>query len=151
MRTLTVLIFTLIIVTSCQNGKISQLNKRIIALEEQNAELRDSLNRNEYRKIISSGLVGMPHGKNVIANQSNMFTFFLQTQQRFPDYNIYQITRNGTEEKRTLLYENYNQSTFEFDFVPKSDKDLSFELLAEFDLDSIKVLIPSIINTSMNN
>ena len=141
MRNITLFAIILILTTSCENHKIIELNNRINELENLNAKLTDSLNRNEYLKVISSELIGIPQKNILIPNEPNKFTFLLPSNQKFPEYNVYRITKNGNEEKRELLYESYKESRFEFNFIPKSDNDNSFELLAEFDLDSIKVQI----------
>lgn len=142
MKNLIRISFILILTTSCQNQNIEELNSRISELENLNTKLIDPLNRNEYEKIMASELIGIPDKNQLIPNQPNKFIFSLPTIQKIHEYNVYRITRNGDEEVRELLYEKYTESRFEFDFIPKTDKEKSFELLAEFDLDSIKIHIP---------
>ncbi|SFN37601.1 hypothetical protein SAMN04487989_10115 [Bizionia echini] len=149
MKNITLIVIILILGTSCQNQKIAELNNQITELEDLNTELTDSLNRYDYLKVISSELIGIPDNTNLVPNQPNKFIFLLPTIQKFPEYNVYRITKNGNEEVRELLYENYKESRFEFNFIPKNENDKSFELLAEFDLDSIKVQIPGIIDMTL--
>ena len=149
MKNITLIATILILGTSCENQKITELNNRVSELENLNTKLIDSLNRIEYLKVISSELIGIPDKNNLIPNQPNKFIFLLPTAQKFPEYNVYRITKNGNEEVRELLYENYKDSRFEFNFIPKNKDDQSFELLAEFDLDSITVQIPGMIDMTL--
>ncbi|PWI31414.1 hypothetical protein DI383_01735 [Flavobacteriaceae bacterium LYZ1037] len=136
--------------TSCKNKKIEELNNRISELETINLKLRDSINQSIYMRIISSELIGIPNKNNLIPNKPNKFTFIFPSIQKFPEYSVYRLTKNGDEEIRELLYENHKESKFEFNFIPKDDKDNSFELLTEFDLDSIIVQIPGKIDMSIS-
>jgi len=149
MRNIKLLILISFVCASCQNEKISELNKQVSELRNLNTKLKDSLAKIDYQKVISTDLVGIPHEKKMMPGTSNKFSFFLRTQQKFPNYNVYRITKEGSDEKRELLIKDHDQSKFQFDFIPKSNEDLSFELLAEFDLDSIKVLVSGIIDMSM--
>lgn len=98
---------------------------------------------------MSSELIGISHKNKFAPNESNKFSFIFSSKQKILEYNLYRIERNGEEEKRELLYEKITDSKFDFNFVPKTDKEKSFELLAEFNLDSIKVLIPAIIDMTL--
>ena len=150
MKHLTLILISLVFLTSCGNKKVEELNKRISELENQNTKLINSLNNSKYLRVLSSDLIGIPHKNNLTTNQANKFTFLFSSIQKLPKYNVYQITKNGNEELRELLFENLTDSRFEYNFIPKSNKDKSFELLAEFDLDSIRVDIPSSIDMSLN-
>ena len=149
MKNLILVVIILILTTSCENKEVAELNSRLSKLEIQNAKLTDSLNRIEYEKIMASALYGIPDNIKMVPNQANRFNFLFHSTENIHPYNVYRITKNGNEEVRELIYENHKKSIFEFDFVPETDKDKSFELLAVFDLDSIKVLIPGSIDMSL--
>ena len=62
--------------------------------------------------------------------------------QKLPKYKVYAITETKGEKSKTLIYDNYTESEFEYNFIPKNVKDNSFEIKAFFPLDSILVEIP---------
>lgn len=149
MRNSILALLIIILASSCQDQNIKALTDRINILERENVKLADSLNRSTYLKVMSTELVGIPDKNKLTPNQPNRFTFILTTRQEFPAYNVYLITREDDEEIRELLYENYKESRFEFNFIPKDATEKSFELLAQFDLDSITVNIPAVVDMGL--
>ncbi len=142
-------LLVLIFVISCDDSKIKNLNNRISYLEAVNKNLRDSLNNVAYMRIISSELIGIPEKSVLIPNQPNKFTFMLKDlHQDLPEYSVYLITKDGKKEEKELLYKNIKKPEFEFNFIPKDEKEKSFELSAEFDLDSVEVRISGAIDMS---
>ena len=131
MKNIFLLSLILIFATSCQKEKISELNNRISELENLNKQLIDSLNRQDYMKVISTELIGIPEKNNLIPNQPNRYMFLLPTIEKFPEYNVYRITKNGNEKVRELLYENYKESRFEFNFIPKNKNDKSLSRVSK--------------------
>ena len=146
MKKYILILFGLIFIFSCDSVKIDEMNDRIFELEKLNKELVDSINELNHKRVISSQLVGISEKNDLTINQSNKFMFLFSSSEKLPDYNVYEIVQKGEDRERKLLYENLNSSNFMFEFTPKDEFDKSFVLLAEFDLDSIKVQIPGVMN-----
>ena len=145
MKNIITFLFSFILITSCRDNRIEKLNNRIYELEVLNKRLLDSLSKNTYKRIINSTLWGISEKKNLSVNEPNKFKFVFSSLQELPEHNIYAITKKGGKKSRTLIYESYTKSQFEYDFIPKNKKDNSFEIEALFNLDSIIVEIPSVI------
>lgn len=146
MKKLLLVIFYLTTIISC-NDKNEVLNYRISQLELENQILRDSLNQIEYRKILNSELIMIPQNSEIKLNESNSIIGMLVEHQSYQDYNIFMrdTTLYNTEPERELLFKNYSDYKFEFDYKPKSKNDNWVHILAEFDLDTVKIKIPGII------
>ena len=141
----TFLTFLVLILTcSCNNIENEELNSRITELENLNKTLTDSLNKIEFDRIINSQLIALPYEKNIIPNKPNKLNYWFHSNIDFPKYNVYRITKNGNEDVKEMIYENYNKSSFDFEFIPKTNKESRIELLIEFNLNGKKVKIPSV-------
>lgn len=139
-----------ILLTSCENKKITELNTKILELKKQNKILSDSLSKHDYSNLINSELLGIPHNDNLVPNQENKFTFFFTQDKTLPKYNLYQIVKSGDTEKRKLILENHDKSRFDFNFIPKTKDESEFDLRAIFDLDSVTIEINAGINMNLS-
>ncbi len=139
MKKITIVFLILVSIISCENGKIEKLNNRISELEKLNKKLSDSLNKVTHNRLINSNLWGIPEHKDLKINKPNKFKFVFSSIQELPKYKVYAIT--GKERLKTLIYDDYTKSEFEYDFIPKNEKDNSFEVKAFFLLDSAVVEI----------
>lgn len=142
MKNIIPLLFILILITSCENKKIEELNNKISKLEKLNKKLSDSLSKKTYNRLINSNLWGISEKNDLIINKPNKFKFVFSSIQKLPEYNIYAVTKKGNKKSSTLIYEKYTASEFEYDFIPENKKDNSFEIQALFSLDSILIEIP---------
>ncbi|WP_271784924.1 hypothetical protein [Aquimarina algiphila] len=145
MKNLFLIILSLSLFFSCSD-ETAKLNNRISELEQENKILIDSINKIEYNKIINSELIMIPHSNKLKVNEVNKITGLLVEHQKFKDFNIFKrdTTLYTSEPERELMFKNYSNYRFEFDYTPKTKKDNWIHILAEFDLDSIKVKIPGI-------
>ncbi|WP_299002511.1 hypothetical protein [uncultured Tenacibaculum sp.] len=148
MKRTIIILFTLILLTSCQNKEIKKLNDKIFELEKLNKKLSDSLKNRTYKKLINSNLWGISENNNLMINKPNKFKFVFSSIQKLPEYNIYAVTNKKGKKTRTLIYENYTDAEFEYNFIPENDKDSSFEIEALFVFDTIAIEIPGKINMS---
>lgn len=137
-----IIFLTLILTASCESGRIEKLNNRISELEGLNKKLSDSLNRVTYERLINSTLWGIPENKELKINEPNKFKFIFSSIQELPNYKVFAITGKEGNKSKTLIYNDYTKSEFEYNFIPKNEKDNSFEVKAFFPLDSILVEIP---------
>jgi hypothetical protein len=130
---------------SCSDETL-KLNSRILQLEQENKTLIDSIDKIEYNKIVNSELIMLPHSNKLKVNEVNKITGLLVEHQTFKDFNIFErdTTLYTSEPEKKLIFKNYSNYRFEFDYIPKTKKDNWIHILAEFDLDSIKVKIPGI-------
>ncbi|AUC84829.1 hypothetical protein CW731_05765 [Polaribacter sp. ALD11] len=142
MKNIITLLFMLVLITSCGNKKIEKLNNKISELEKLNKILLDSLSNKTYNRLINSNLWGISEKNDLIINKPNKFKFVFSSIQKLPKYNIYAVTKKGGKKSSTLIYENYTESEFEYDFIPENKKDNSFQIQALFALDSILIEIP---------
>ncbi len=145
MKRMIKVLLILVLITSCESKKVNELNNRIFELEKLNKKLNDSLKRNSYKRLISSQLFGISEKNSLELNKLNRFKFMFSSLQTMPKYNVYKITKDGDKEKRTLIYEDYTKSHFEYNFTPKNKSENSFELKALFFLDTVAIEIPGVI------
>jgi hypothetical protein len=148
MKNIITILFAFILITSCKDNRVEKLNNRISELEILNKKLLDSLSRNTHSRLLNSVLWGIPEKKDLSANKPNNFKFIFSSLQKLPAYNVYAITKKGDKKSSVLIYENHIESQFEYNFIPKNEKDNSFEIKTLFNLDSIVVEIPGVINIS---
>ncbi|WP_299626851.1 hypothetical protein [uncultured Tenacibaculum sp.] len=141
-----IILFTFILFNSCQNKEIERLNNKIFELKKLNKKLSDSLKKRTYKKLINSNLWGIPENNNLAINKPNKFKFVFSSIQKLPEYNIYAVTNRKGKKTRTLIYENYTDAEFEYNFIPENDKDNSFKIEALFVFDTIAIEIPGKIN-----
>ncbi|WP_064966178.1 hypothetical protein [Tenacibaculum ovolyticum] len=142
MKNIITVLSILTLIISCENKKIEELNNKIYELDRLNKKLTDSLNRSVYERITYSELYGISEENDLIANKPNKFKFVFSSVKKLPKYNIYAITKKGGKKTTTLIYEDYTESQFEYDFIPENKTDNSFEIKALFPLDSVVVEIP---------
>lgn len=125
---------------SIQNSReVENLLDRISHLEAQNKMLQDSIERNEQEFLTSQILIGISDDPILKVGKKNNIVMLLQTfGRKLPKYEIFKID-DGKEIK---VGEN-DGTRFNYEFIPKSIKDNSPELLVKVPYDGKIITIPS--------
>ena len=137
----------LILFVSCNSDRIKNLESQITSLQQENQVLKDSINQMDYSRINSSRVVMIPFKSDLKLNESNRFMGLLFQDVKFPEYNLYEVSKDSNGQiKKRLVQEKITSSKFYYDSKPHSLLDNSIELVLEFDLDSIKTMLPASIS-----
>ena len=130
---------------SCGNQE--KLEKQISDLENQNRILLDSLENLAVSQIYSSELIILPETTDLKLHEKNKLFGLLVEHQKFLKYNLYRVdtTYHTSGAKRELIASGLTDYQFEFEYVPEKKNDNWIHILAEFDLDSVKIQIPGIV------
>lgn len=123
------LILSSLILISCNENKIDQLNSQIAELENKNSILLDSINK--LNKVNSYTLIGLPHLKNYKVGQPGKITFYIHEFKNFNDIKVFEISDDG--KKSDLIKEGIKESNFEIEFTPKTINDKKVMIQAEFE------------------
>lgn len=122
---------------SCNN---SELTQEIEQLKKENITLKDSLERLNHSKIVSSELLLIPHTLSFKLNQKNTVSGIFYQNTVFLPYDLFLADENFKfEEKDKINYRLQKDNKFEFDFIPKKREDETVRVVAVFDLDTVKV------------
>lgn len=141
-KSITLLSIITVILSSCNQQKISELNSEIAALKTQNKILEDSISKNELNNIYSFHILGTTKKKSLKVNEKAEINFVFGYRNHIKNYNVYRLT-GDKESVRELILENQNISEFKYSHIPTDITDNRIKLLTVFDLDSIEIEIPA--------
>lgn len=138
------LIIVAICLFSCNQQKIQELHNEISELKELNKQLTDSLENNLKQQILHSSAIGFPSMYTSKVNELNEinFAFCLSSDQPFPEYDVYRIVNEDTNEKELILSKQ-NKASFSYPFTPKTPEDTTVLLLLEFNINGTKIEMPT--------
>ena len=139
------LLYLILLCVSCGNQE--KLENRITDLENQNKVLLDSLEKLAVLQVYSSELVLLPEDTDLKLHEKNKIFGLLVEHQKYLKYDLYRVdtTHHTSGAKRELIASGLTDYQFDFEYVPEKKKDNWIHILAEFDLDSVKVQIPGIV------
>ncbi|CAL2102078.1 conserved protein of unknown function [Tenacibaculum sp. 190130A14a] len=137
-------IVLLVLSTVFINCNTNKLEGELEILKKENKELRDSINKLNYAKILSSEMIILPSKEKVggqkfdglLCNRLNEFSF-----------DLYQLdTLHYTKGvKKREIFTNHSSPQFQIEVDRSLIKNKTLYLLAEYDLDSIKIQVPGIL------
>lgn len=137
-----VLLILSVVLINCNTDK---LEGELEILKKENKELRDSINTLNYSRVLSSEMIILPSkGKDgeqkfdgLLYNRLDKFSFDL--------YQLDTLHYAKGVQKREI-FRNHSSSQFQIEEVDRSlIKNETLYLLAEYDLDSIKIQVPGIL------
>ena len=132
----------IILVMSCENKKVHELEAKINELKEFNTKLTDSIHKMKIEKLTSLLLVGIPKNNKLIPGKPIEYNFVFHSIQDLPPFNVYVF--NDKKENK-IIYEDYKKSRFTYNFIPETKEDQSFNLKAFFSLGTSVIEIPALI------
>lgn len=132
---------TIMLLASCNN---KNLESKIEELKQINEALKDSISKINYNKIISSEMIILPSK----VEGDNKFDAMIYNQLKGFNYDLYQLdtfhyVKNVTKK---IIMKNSSFSQFQVKIDKNLIKNNTLYLLAEYNLDSIKVQIPGVLN-----
>jgi len=151
MKNLITIFTCLILLSSCQDDKIRELNIQISQLEDLNKKLTDSINKTDFEKITNSELIILTNDHLIIGEENEVLGMLVE-HQSIPEFNLYSldtIAHANNVKREHLLKENFSKTFFNFSFKPKSAKDSVIYVLAEFKLDTIAIQVPGVVNVKL--
>lgn len=134
---------TIILTLSCNkqkedSTKFQDLHTKIMKLEEENKNLKDSLSRTDEEFLYSQILLGISDRQILKVGKKNNIVMLLQTYNRkLPKFEIYRIEAG----KEIKVGEN-DGTRFDYEFIPKSVKDNSPEFLIKIPYNGKVIKIP---------
>ena len=132
----------LIILSSCNQNKVSDLNNQIMELKKQNKELKDSISQLELKTFYSFHIIGRTDKNSFKVNEEVMIDFDFGYKNYIKNYDVYRVKAND-ENDRELVLKDQKLSKFKYSFTPKNKKDDRVNLMVEFDLDSMTIVVPA--------
>ena len=140
-----IFLFTCLFLFNCNN---KQLENKVRDLELINKSLLDSIKKMNYNKLTSSEMIILP-SKN---SKGIRFDGMVYNQLKGFKYNLYQLDTlhyvRGVNKK--LIFKDYTFPQFQIDVDKKLIKKQTLYLVAEYDLDSLKIHVPGIFNLGSN-
>ncbi len=140
-----ILLNLVLLCLSCGNDET--LQNRISELETQNQVLLDSLEKLAVSQVYSSEIIILPENSDLKLNEKNRFVGYIVEHQKFLKYNLYSVdtTYYLAGAKKELIESGLTDFKFDFEFIPEKQRENWVHIMAEFDLDSVKVQIPGIV------
>ncbi|MDE1208457.1 hypothetical protein [Tenacibaculum larymnensis] len=129
-----------LLLLSCNN---KELETKLKSLQQENKKLKDSIVRFNYNKIISSEMIILP------SNNTNEVKFDGMIYNRLDkvSYDLYQLDTlhyiEGVTKK--VIFKNNLSSQFQIKADESLIKNNILYLMAEYNLDSLKVQIPGVL------
>lgn len=142
MRGIIILTITLILFSSCNHEKKSDLKNQIMILQNQNQVLRDSIAELEHRYIYAFHILGIPEKNNLKVNEPTTIDFIFGYKDYIKSYNVYRLTGEN-EDDRELILKNQEISKFKYSFTPKDKNDNRIKLMVEFNLGNSIIGVPA--------
>ncbi|EDP96057.1 hypothetical protein U8527_14205 [Kordia algicida OT-1] len=153
MRQIVKTLLLLLVLASCNNEKIREMEdqievykKDIASLKQQNKILKDSLNYRTYEKLKNTLVSCFPVEKDVFVGKSNTIIVQFYENWKLPPYDVYQVTKNGKEVKKDLILKDQTGFYYEIDFHPNTIQEDLLELETVFKIDSQPLVIKSRVN-----
>lgn len=142
-KTLTFTIIILsIIISSCGDDRISDLENSVAELTELNSKLRDSIQTLQEIKVSSFHLIENLDKDNFKVNETKKIHFDFGYRNYVSEYDVYRLKGKNYEE-RELILKNQRLSEFDFEFKPKNIEDNRIKLEVIMDINGIEWIIPA--------
>jgi len=140
-----ILLNLILLCLSCGNDET--IKNRITELETQNQVLLDSLEKLAVLQVYSSEIIILPENSDLKQNEKNRFVGYIVEHQKYLKYNLYKVdtTHYTAGAKKELIGSGLTDYKFDFEYIPEKQKENWIHILAEFDLDSVKVQMPGIV------
>ena len=137
----TIIVFS-IIIYSCENGRITDLENSVSELTELNSKLIDSIQTLQEKNISSFYLIENLEKNNLIVNETNIIHFDFGYKNYVSEYNVYRLYGKNYEE-RELILKNQRLSEFDFEFKPENMEDDRIKLEVVMIINGIEWIIPA--------
>ncbi|MAL60225.1 MAG: hypothetical protein CMC14_09270 [Flavobacteriaceae bacterium] len=142
-KTLTFIIIVFsITIYSCENDRITDLEKTVSELTELNSKLVDSIQILQDKDISSFFLIANLDKDHVEANKTSIVKVDFGYKNYVPKYDVYRLSGEDYE-KRELILTDQILSEFKFEFEPKNVDDNRVKLEVVMNLDGIEYIIPA--------
>ena len=137
----TIIVFS-IIIYSCENGRITDLENSVSELTELNSKLIDSIQTLQEKNISSFYLIENLEKNNLKVNETNIIHFDFGYKNYVSEYNVYRLYGKNYEE-RELILKNQRLSEFDFEFKPENMEDDRIKLEVVMIINGIEWIIPA--------
>jgi hypothetical protein len=140
MKKHTILLLFIISITlmSCDNGKIQDLQSKIIELKTENTELKNAITKDQINKFTSSYFTVTNKNKYLTVGKKEKLKISLITIDTIPEFNIYSYEENG----RKLIMGKLNSTELDYNFIPSSVEDNKIDFTAEIELERQVITLP---------
>jgi hypothetical protein len=140
MKKHTILLLFIISITlmSCDNGKIQDLQSKIIELKTENTELKNAITKDQINKFTSSYFTVTNKNKYLTVGKNEKLKISLITIDTIPEFNIYSYEENG----RKLIMGKLNSTELDYNFIPSSVEDNKIDFTAEIELERQVITLP---------
>jgi hypothetical protein len=131
---------------SCNDKEIAELNNRVSELETLNLKLTDSIANVNYKKVTTSEIIGVSSKPTLTVGKKEKVKFIFNYPDELLRYDVYTSTPDGEPDK--LILENLKANEFEYEFTPTKLGEERIELIAVFKINNAeneKIYVP--INT----
>ncbi|MFC7356709.1 hypothetical protein ACFQO1_03345 [Jejudonia soesokkakensis] len=127
---------------SCENDRITDLEKSVSELNELNSKLVDSILILQDKDISSFFLIANLDKDHVEANKTNIINVDFGYKNYVPEYDVYRLSGENYE-KRELILRDQILSEFKFEFKPENVDENRVKLEVVMNLDGIEYIIPA--------
>ncbi|WP_139856521.1 hypothetical protein [Aequorivita sinensis] len=138
---LTIIVFS-IIISSCENGRITDLENSVSELTELNSKLTDSIQKLQEKNISSFYLIENLDKSNFKVNETSFIHFDFGYKNYVSNYNVYRLYGKNYEERKLIL-KNQRLSEFDFEFKPENIDDDRIKLEVVMNINGIEWIIPA--------
>src|SRR5690554_2263321 len=139
--TFTIIAFS-IIIYSCENGIITDLENSVLELTELNSKLIDSIQMLQEKNISSFYLIKNLDKDNFKVNETSIIHFDFGYKNYVSEYNVYRLYGKNYEE-RELILKNQRLSEFDFEFKPENIDDDRIKLEVVMNINGVEWIIPT--------
>lgn len=139
--TLAIISFS-IILYSCENSRITELENSVSELTKLNSKLIDSIQTLQEKTISSFYLIENFEKENIKVNETTKIHFDFGYKNYVPEYNVYRLYGENYDE-RELILKNQKLSEFDFEFTPENSGEDRIQLEVAMDINGIEWIIPA--------
>lgn len=139
--TFTIIAFS-IIIYSCEDGRIVNLENSVSELTEMNSKLIDSIQTLHEKKISSFYLIENLDNDDFKVNENSIIHFDFGYKNYVSEYDVYRLHGKNYEE-RELILKNQRLSEFDFEFKPENIDDDRIKLEVVMNINGIEWIIPA--------
>lgn len=139
--TFAVIIFS-VITSSCEDGRITDLENSVSELTELNSKLIDSIQTLQEKNISSFYLIENLDNDNFKVNETSKIHFDFGYKNYVSEYDVYRLYGKNYEE-RELILKNQRLSEFDFEFKPENIDDDRIKLEVVMNINGIEWIIPA--------
>ena len=130
-----------LVLTSCSNNGLVELEQRIAELENENLELRKNLKTKNKKKVLESNLLGSSFKQKHRVNEESKLEFLFVYPEKFPEYDVYLVDADGI--KTDLIQKNLSENKFQYSFTPIEFGVNYIRLIAVFKIGDVDWEVPA--------